>query len=76
MIAAVAEDRSLLDSVKTVTERLFGLLQQTFAHDDPQEVAVKEALAKVAFYLKEDFKVVAPQFLEVLVADANLDIDI
>jgi hypothetical protein len=76
MIAAVSEDKSFLGSVQEVTEKLFTLLQQTFAHDDPQEVAVKEALTKVAFYLKEDFNAVAPKFLEILVADANLDIDI
>ena len=76
MIAAVSEDKSFLASVQDVTEKLFTLLQQTFAHDDPQEVAVKEALTKVAFYLKEDFKAVAPKFLEILTADANLDIEI
>jgi len=76
MIAAVSEDRSFLASVQQVTEKLFGVLQQTFAQDDPQELAVKEALTKVAFYLKDDFKVIAPKFLEILTADANLDIDI
>ena len=59
-----------------VTQKLFELMQTQFAHDDPQEVAVKEALTKVAFYLKGDFNVVAPKFLEILIIDANLDIDI
>lgn len=76
MIAAVSEDRTLLASVQQVTEKLFGVLQQTFAQDDPQELAVKEALTKIAFYLKDDFKVIAPKFLEILTTDANLDIDI
>lgn len=76
MIAAVSDNEEVLDTVKAVTTKLFGALQQQFAHDDPQEVAVKEALTKVAFYLKGDFNVVAPKFLEILIVDANLDIDI
>jgi len=55
MVSAVSENRDFLPAVKSITEKLFVLLNQEFAHDDPQEVAVKEALSKVAFYLKEDF---------------------
>lgn len=76
MIAAVADNQEVVETVKSVTSKLFDLLQQQFAQDDPQEVAVKEALTKVAFYLKEDFNVVAPKFLEILTVDANRDIDI
>lgn len=76
MISAVADNKEFLQTVQQVTEKLFGLLQQQFAQDDPQEVAVKEALSKIAFYLKEDFHVVAPKLLEILSVDANLDIDI
>jgi len=76
MVAAVSENNEFMGAVQQVTEKLFGILQSQFAHDDPQEVAVKEALSKVAFYLKEDFHVVAPKYLEILVADANQQIDI
>ena len=76
MISAVQDNQEFMPTVKQVTEKLFGLLNSTFAHDDPQEGAVKEALTKIAFYLKEDFQVVAPKFLEILVNDANLEIDI
>lgn len=76
MIAAVSENQEVAETVKMVTEKLFTVMQTQFAHDDPQEVAVKEALTKVAFYLKGDFHFVAPKFLEILINDANLDIDI
>ena len=76
MISAVQDNDQFMVTVKQITEKLFGLLNSTFAHDDPQEGAVKEALVKIAFYLKEDFQVVAPKFLEILVKDANLEIDI
>lgn len=76
MISAVSEMPEFMPIVQQVTEKLFSILTAGFAHDDPQEVAVKEALSKVAYYLKEDFNVVAPKFLEILVADAKQDIDI
>ena len=39
-------------------------------------MAIKECLAKTAFYLKHEFNMVAPKLLEILVVDANADIDI
>lgn len=78
MISAIVEDdqRVFLPAVKQVTERLFVLLQSEFAQEDPQEPAIKEALSKIAFYLKEDFNVVAPKFLEILIKDASVNVDI
>jgi hypothetical protein len=78
MISAVEDDEEkvLLPVVKQVTERLFVLLQSEFSHEDPQEPAVKEALSKIAFYLKEDFNLVAPKFLEILIKDASVNVDI
>jgi len=76
MISAVSDNQEFMGSVQAVTEKLFGILTAGFAHDDPQEVAVKEALSKIAFYLKEDFHVIAPKYLEILVQDAKTDIDI
>lgn len=76
MISAVSENPEFLGAVQQVTEKLFVLMQGEFAHDDPQEIAIKEALSKIAYYLKEDFKFVAPKFLEILVKDAKLDVDI
>lgn len=76
MISAVSDNTEFLGTVRQVTEKLFTILTGGFAHDDPQEVAVKEALSKIAFYLKEDFHVIAPKYLEILVQDAKVNIDI
>lgn len=76
MISAVSENQEFLPTVQQVTEKLFALLQGEFAHEDPQEIAVKEALSKIAFFLKEDFKFVAPKFLEILIKDAQQEVDI
>ena len=74
MIESVSDNRDFLSSVQRVTEKLFKCLEQGFGQDDPQELAVKDTLAKTAFYLKEDFHAVAPQFLAVLVKDASVEI--
>jgi hypothetical protein len=76
MISAVQDNDQFMPAVKQVTEKLFTILVGEFSQDDPQEVAVKEALTKIAFYLKEDFQFVAPKFLEILFADANVEVDI
>ncbi len=76
MIASVSENREFLGTVQKVTETLFALVNQKFAEDDPQELAVKDTLAKVAFYLKEDFNVVAPKFLEILLKDASVEVKV
>ena len=55
---------------------MFNLLDHNFSQDDPQDQAVKETLAKTAFYLKEDFASVAPKFLEKLMKDASINIDV
>ena len=74
MITSVAEDRSLLPVVQRVTEKLFAGVSQEFSQDDPQQLAIKNTLAQTAFYLKEDFHVIAPQFLSILVKDASVEI--
>ena len=74
MIESVSDNKDFLGTVQRVTEKLFKCLDQQFSQDDPQELAVKDTLAKTAFYLKEDFHAVAPQFLAVLVKDASVEI--
>lgn len=76
LIVSVAENQEFLGTVQEVTQSLFGLLQQGFAEDDPQELAVKDTLAKVAFYLKGDFNAVAPQFLAILLKDASAEVKV
>lgn len=76
MVTAVTENRDLLPQVQDVTTLLFKMLDREFAHDDPQELAVKDSLAKMAYYLKEDFNVVAPKFIEILIKDASAAVDI
>ena len=55
LIAAVADNREFLQEVQRVTGGLTQLLAAGFAEDDPRQLAVKDTLAKVAFYLKDDF---------------------
>jgi len=74
IIASVAEKPEFSATVKQVTEILFGYLQKEFSQDDPQVLAIKDTLAKTAYYLKEDFHAVAPKFLEILIKDANTKI--
>ena len=74
MITSVAEDRSFLPVVQRVTEKLFAGVNQEFSQDDPQQLAIKNTLAQTAFYLKEDFHVIAPRFLAILVKDASVEI--
>lgn len=58
-----------------VTEHLFSRLTAGgFGSDDPQELAIKDTIAKIAFYLQADFHHVAPKFLEILLKDANLEV--
>lgn len=66
----------ILATIKEVTEALFTLVVQPFADDDPQEGAVKGALAKIAFFLKGDFQFVAPKFLEILLKDASVQVKV
>jgi hypothetical protein len=74
MIASVADNRSFLQTVQRVTEKLFAAVNQEFSQEDPQQLAIKNTLAQTAYYLKEDFHVVAPKFLEILIKDASVEI--
>lgn len=76
MITSVSENKEFLDVVQRVTEKLFKLVDQEFSQDDPQEYAIKDTLAKTAYYLKEDFHVVAPRFLQILAKDAQIEIKV
>lgn len=76
LIASVSEQKEFTESVKEVTEKLFTLLDQPFDQDDPQELAIKDTIAKISYFLKEDFHHVAPKFLEILVKDAALEVKI
>ena len=55
---------------------MFTLVQKQFADEDPQELAVKGALAKAAFYLKGEFQIVAPVFLAILLKDASIEVKV
>lgn len=74
MIGSVSENKDFMGTVQRVTEKLFKILNQGFSQDDPQELAVKDTLAKTAYYLQEDFHAVAPQFIAILVKDASVEI--
>ena len=76
LIASVAEQKEFTDSVKEVTDKLFALLDQQFDQDDPQELAIKETIAKISFFLQDDFHHVAPKFLGILIKDASLEVKI
>ena len=77
LIASVSEERQFLPQVQKVTESLLTLLNKTqFALDDPQQHAIKDTLVKTSFFLKEEFQVVANQFMPLLLKDAQLEIKI
>lgn len=76
LIASVADRKEFTESVKEVTDQLFKLLDQQFDQDDPQELAIKDTIAKISYFLKEDFHQVAPKFLEILAKDALLEVKI
>lgn len=76
LIASVADQKEFTESVKEVTDKLFALLDQEFDEDDPQELAIKDTIAKISYFLKEDFHHVAPKFLEILAKDALLEVKI
>ena len=76
LIASVSDEKEFTQSVKEVTEKLFALLDTQFDQDDPQELAIKDTLAKISFFQKDDFNYVAPKFLEILIKDALLEVKI
>jgi hypothetical protein len=39
-------------------------------------MAIKNTIAQISYFLKEDFHHVAPQFIQILLNDANLDVNI
>lgn len=45
-------------------------------NDDPQVMAIKETMAKISYFLKEDFHPFMPNLMTLLVNDTKLDIDI
>jgi len=51
-------------------------MNSNLSSDDPQLLAIKETLTKIAFFLKEDFDQFMPNMLTALVNDAKQDIDI
>ena len=72
VVPETEDGKKILEMVKNITEALFTLVQKPFADEDPQELAVKGALAKVAFFLKGEFQIVAPAFLQILLKDASI----
>lgn len=77
MIEAVSEQKEeFKDGVLEITNVLVALMNQGLTSDDPQVLSIKETLAKIAFFLKEDFHRFMPQLMNTLVAEANLNIDI
>lgn len=57
MIEAVAaEKQAFLPSVQAITRMFVDLLKSGLSTDDPQALAIKEALAKISSFLKEDFE--------------------
>lgn len=78
LIASVSEQKEFTDSVKLVTKELFKLLDSQFEQDDPQELAIKDTIAKISFFLKEEFDENddAKKYLKILIKDASLDVKI
>lgn len=52
------------------------LLCNGLSNDDPQILAIKETLAKISGFLKEDFQKYMPVLMESIIQDAKADIDI
>ncbi len=77
MIEAVSEEKQAFkESVSQIAQTLITTLNSGLSTDDPQSLAIKETLTKIAAFLKEDFHVYMPLLLTNLVNDAKLDIDI
>ena len=77
MIEAVSEQKAtFLTNVVEITTSLVTLLNSGLTNDDPQALAIKETLIKIAFFLKEDFHQFMPTVLTIIVNDTKLDIDI
>ena len=77
MIEAVTEEKAtFVAGVTEITTFLVTVLNSGLTTDDPQLTAIKETLAKIAGFLKEDFQQFLPLILPTLVSDSKLDIDI
>lgn len=77
MIESVSEMKSSFSSsVMEITNYLVNLLNSGLQTDDPQSLAIKETLTKIASFLKEDFSQYMPNMLQNLLNDSKLDIDI
>lgn len=53
-----------------------GLLNAGLTNDDPQTLAIKETLAKISGFLKEDFQKYLPALMKSIMEDTKADIDI
>lgn len=78
MIEAVTDERAaFLTNVTEITQNLVTMLiNGSLTNDDPQQAAIKDTLAKIAGFLKEDFQQFVATLLPTLVADTKVDIDI
>lgn len=56
MIEAVAEEKTAFnENVLKITAQMVTLLNSGLTNDDPQTLSIKETLAKISTFLKEDF---------------------
>lgn len=77
MIEAVSEQKTTFQAnVVEIATSLITLLNSGLTSDDPQSLAIKETLIKIAFFLKEDFHQFMSSLLTTIVNDTKLDIDI
>lgn len=78
MIEAVTEERAaFLDNVHQISTALVGLLTSgQLGNDDPQVMAIKETLSKIAYFLKEDFRQYFEKIFPNLLEDTKQQIDI
>lgn len=59
-----------------MTKELFKLLDSEFEQDDPQELALKDTIAKISYFLKDEFDQDAQKFLKILIKDATQEVKI
>jgi hypothetical protein len=70
MIEAVTDKKAeFVAGVQEITAFLITLKNSGLTNDDPQTAAIKETLAKIAGFLKEDFQQFLPLLLPTLLAD-------
>ncbi len=78
MIEAVAEEKSAFaENVHQISTALVGLLTSgQLGNDDPQVIAIKETLSKIAYFLKEDFHQYFAKIFPGLIENTKQQIDI